>query len=76
MPGIWSLAPVSTKVRSRLQRAAKEFSFATITITEDKRGAARDKIGTARDKTGTTGDKTGTTRDKTGPARDKTGTGA
>ena len=73
IPGIWTVAPTSTMVRLRLQRAETKSSCPT--KKRDKRAAARDKTGTARDKTGTARDKIGTTRDKTGTARDKKGQG-
>ena len=62
-PGIWSLAPASTMVRLRLQRAATK-SSCTTGIDRDRAGIARDRAGTARDRAGIARDRAGIARDK------------
>ena len=76
IPGIWSLAPTSTMVRLRLQRAAAESSHPTKTITEGQKmcsqGQNRDSQGQDRDNQGQNRDNQGQNRDSQG----QKGTGA
>ena len=81
IPGIWSLAPASTMVRLRLQRAATKSSCPTGVKPRIPRGQqgiprtararariGRDRAGIARDRAGIAWDRTGISRDRAGIA--------